>query len=196
MRSAPTGAVVFEARAPARARVRGWARSARPAAARARAPTAASVLRPSSARRAAVFGPMPGTSPGGAAAKRAQACSRLSTTKPAGFSASEATLATSLLGPMPTEHVSCVVLRDLGDEPAHGGARREQAVEVEVGLVEPDDLHALDVRAHDRHHPRGDLTVGGEVGRAGRPRRGTAAAPRRRASRSRRRSGAPRSWRW
>jgi hypothetical protein len=51
---------------------------------------------------------MPGTSAGGEEAKRWQACSRVSTTKPAGFSASEATLATSLLGPMPTEQVSSV----------------------------------------------------------------------------------------
>ncbi len=129
------------------------------------APTAASVVRPSSARRAAVLGPMPGTRPGGEEAKRAHACSRLSTTKPAGFSASEATFATSLLGPMPTEHVSSRGGPDLGDEPAHRRARREQPLDVEVGLVEPDDLHALDVRAHEIHDLPGGLAVGGEVRR-------------------------------
>ncbi len=51
---------------------------------------------------------MPGTSPGREDAKRSQACSRVSTTNPAGFSASEATLAISLLGPIPTEQTSCV----------------------------------------------------------------------------------------
>ena len=59
---------------------------------------------PSASRRATVFGPIPGTSPGEACAKRAHACARLSTTNPAGFSASEATFATSLFGPIPTEH--------------------------------------------------------------------------------------------
>ncbi len=43
-----------------------------------------------------------------AEAKRAHACSRVSTTNPAGFSASEATFATSLFGPIPTEQVSRV----------------------------------------------------------------------------------------
>ena len=70
------------------------------------AASAASVLRPSAARRAAVFGPMPGTSSGGEEANLAHACSRVRTTKPAGFSASEATLATSLFGPIPTEQLS------------------------------------------------------------------------------------------
>ena len=59
-------------------------------------------------RRWAVFGPMPGTSPGGEPAKRSRACSAVSSTKPSGFSASEATLATSLLGPMPMEQPSPV----------------------------------------------------------------------------------------
>ena len=58
---------------------------------------------PISRSRAAVLGPMPGRSCGGARAKRSHAISRLSATMPAGFSQSEATLATSLLGPMPTE---------------------------------------------------------------------------------------------
>ena len=63
---------------------------------------------PSSSSRSAVFGPMPGISRGGASAKRSHACSRVSTTKPCGFSASEATLATSRFGPMPTDAVSPV----------------------------------------------------------------------------------------
>ena len=66
---------------------------------------------PIASRRSAVFAPMPGSSRAGAAAKRAHASSRVSTTKPAGFSASEATLATSLLGPIPTEQVIPVSAR-------------------------------------------------------------------------------------
>ena len=67
------------------------------------AASAASVSIPSARSLSAVFGPMPGTSAHREAPNRAQACSRLSTTKPLGFSASEATLATSLLGPIPIE---------------------------------------------------------------------------------------------
>ena len=105
LRAAPTGA--SDSKRARRARSRPWlgpklfesSSSGAPA-------TAASVCRPSPARRPAVFGPMPGMSPGGEDAKRAHAASRSSTTKPAGFSASEATFATSLFGPIPTEHVS------------------------------------------------------------------------------------------
>src|SRR5437588_396005 len=60
---------------------------------------------PDAFSRSTVFGPMPGTSPHGAEAKRSHACSRVRTTNPLGFSASEATLATSLLGPIPTEQL-------------------------------------------------------------------------------------------
>ena len=63
---------------------------------------------PIRARRSAVLGPMPGRRLGGAPAKRSQAISRLSATRPAGFSASEAIFATSLLGPIPTEALSPV----------------------------------------------------------------------------------------
>ena len=66
---------------------------------------------PIAARRSAVFGPMPGSRPGGAPAKRSHAPSRLSDTSPAGFSQSLATLATSLFGPMPTEAESPVASR-------------------------------------------------------------------------------------
>ena len=59
---------------------------------------------PDSASRSAVFGPMPGISPGGEPPKRSHACSRVRTTKPSGFSASEATFATSFDGPIPIEH--------------------------------------------------------------------------------------------
>ena len=165
LRAAPICAVVFEARAPAQLAPEVRPEALEQAAARGRRRRRRACVRPSSARRAAVFGPMPGTRPGGAEAKRAHACSRVSTTNPAGFSASEATFATSLFGPMPTEQVSCIVALDLGDQPAHRRARREQAVEVQVGLVEAHHLDALHVRAHDRHHLRRDLAVGGEVGR-------------------------------
>ena len=99
---------MFEACATSQLEAEVRAESARSRTCSGAAPTAASVVNPSAARRAVVFGPMPGTSPGGACAKREQACSRVSTTKPAGFSASEATFATSLFGPMPTEQMSCV----------------------------------------------------------------------------------------
>ena len=65
---------------------------------------------PAAFRRSEVFGPIPGTSPHGEAANRAQACSRLRTTNPPGFSASEATFATSRLGPTPIEQLSEVLL--------------------------------------------------------------------------------------
>ena len=67
-----------------------------------RSPT---VFRPSSARRSWVRGPTPCSSRAGSPAKRSQACSRESTTKPAGFSASLAVLATRRDGPTPTEMV-------------------------------------------------------------------------------------------
>ena len=70
--------------------------------------SAARVVSPRAVSRWEVLGPIPGTRPGGEAAKRSHACSRVSATIPAGFSASEATFATSLLGPIPTEHVSRV----------------------------------------------------------------------------------------
>ena len=71
--------------------------------------SAASVSIPNPLRRSAVFGPMPGTSEHREEPNRSQACSRVSTTKPRGFSASDATLATSLLGPIPIEQLSPVV---------------------------------------------------------------------------------------
>ena len=64
--------------------------------------------------RSAVLGPIPGSRPGAEPAKRSRACAALSTTKPSGFSASEATFATSLLGPIPIEQprpVACVTAR-------------------------------------------------------------------------------------
>ena len=103
---------------PRRARPRSGPapRGGRPAGARTGGTAAPSGLRPAprgwrcrarpAARRSA--GPMPGTRPGGEPAKRSRACSRVSARKPSGFSASEATLATSLLGPMPIEHTSPV----------------------------------------------------------------------------------------
>ena len=74
-------------------------------------------------------------------------------------------MATSLLGPMPTEQVSCVVLLDVREQTPHRRSRRVQAREVEIGLVEADDLDALDVRAHEIHDALGDGAIGLEVGR-------------------------------
>jgi hypothetical protein len=63
---------------------------------------------PCSSRRRTVFGPIPGIRPGEAPANRSRAISHDSTVNPSGLSASDATLATSLFGPMPIEHVSPV----------------------------------------------------------------------------------------
>jgi hypothetical protein len=63
---------------------------------------------PISSSAAAVFGPTPGSSPGGSEEKRANASSRDSTTNPPGFSASEDTLATRRFGPIPTDAESLV----------------------------------------------------------------------------------------
>ena len=65
----------------------------------------------------------------------------------------------------PTEQVSCSSRPISATQPAHGGARREQPVDVKVGLVEAHHFDLLNVRADDRHHPCGDLPVGGEIGR-------------------------------
>ena len=146
------------------------------------------MVSPSAARRAAVFGPMPGTSAG----------RRVGEAR-AGLLAREHDEAGRLLGvggDLRDELVRADADRagqlrrapDLGDQPAHGGARRVQPVEVEIGLVEADDLDALDVRAHEVHdacaRPRG--RSGSRA--AGRSPAGTAAARAPRASPSRRRS--------
>ena len=107
--------------------------------------SAPSVVMPRRSSRSTVFGPMPGSEPGRRSAKRAHASSRLSTTKPAGFSASEATFATSLFGPMPTEAVrpvAALISATIRRIAARGAIR---PLEVEVGLVEADDLDALDL---------------------------------------------------
>ena len=149
-----------------RAPRRGPARSARRARLLGRGATAASVsgrVRPG-ARRS--WARCRARARRGEEAKRAHACfAGPSTTKPAGFSASEATFATSLFGPIPTEHVSCVAGLDLREQPSHRRARRGQALDVQVRLVEADDLDALDVRADEVHHLPGRLAVGREVGR-------------------------------
>ena len=54
---------------------------------------------------------------------------------------------------------------DLGDQAAHRGARRVDAREVEVGLVEAGDLDGVDLGAHAVHHALGHRAVGLEVGR-------------------------------
>ena len=127
---------------------------------------AASVVSPSSASRAAVFGPMPGHQPG---RRGGEALARLLAREH-----DEAGRLLGVGGDLRDELVradarpsrSAASARWISaTQPAHRRARRVQAVEVEVGLVEPDDLDVLDVRAHDAHHPRGDLAVGREVGR-------------------------------
>ena len=61
--------------------------------------------------RIIVFGPIPGTSPGDSAAKRASASSRESTTSPAGLPSSLTILASIRLSEMPTEQVRPVSSR-------------------------------------------------------------------------------------
>ncbi len=75
-------------------------------------------------------------------------------------------MATSLLGPIPTEQVSRVAALISASSRRIAARGEYRPVEVQVGLVEADDLDALDVLAHDRPSARrGDLPVGGEVGR-------------------------------
>jgi hypothetical protein len=99
------------------------------------APRRPSVAMPSSSSRATVFGRC-GHEAGDASAKRIRAPSAVSSRKPSGFSASDATFATSLFGPMPTLQVSPVsALTASLTRARRSGAGR--AGEVEVGLVEP-----------------------------------------------------------
>ena len=58
-----------------------------------------------------VFGPIPGTRPGGSSAKRSSASSRESTTSPAGFPSSLVIFASSRFSEIPTEQVSPVSSR-------------------------------------------------------------------------------------
>ncbi len=70
-----------------------------------------SVIRPSSASRSAVLGPIPGTRLVGAVAKRSHASSRPIATIPAGLPWSLQHFATSRDGPTPTEIVTPVFSR-------------------------------------------------------------------------------------
>ena len=75
-----------------------------------------------------------------------------------GFSASDATLATSLLGPMPTDALMPGLLRIVGDQPrASPPSARRAPVEVEIRLVQPELLDEVHVRAHDRHDRARDV---------------------------------------
>ena len=121
------------------------------------------------------------------------ACSRPIATKPAGFSASEATLATSRLGAIPAEIWMPVCSLDLGDQRAQDAQRLVDAGQVDVGLVDPGLLDDLDALAHQTPDLSGLLGVGLVVGRDRDRLRDSAAAPRPRSSPSRRRTCAPRS---
>ena len=63
-------------------------------------------------------------------------------------------LGDELVGPDADRRAHAGALADLAHHPPHRGARREQAGEVEVGLVEADDLDGVDLGPHDRHDPR------------------------------------------
>ena len=141
-------------------------------------------------------GRCPGSARGSARRSARTPARGVSSTKPSGFSASDATLATSLFGPIPIEQHRPAWLEHRRLHPA---SRRPVAVEagqVEVGLVEPDHLDALHLVAQHRHHLARARAVELEVGRQ--EDRVRAQPPRAlgRAWRRRRRSGAPRSWPW
>ena len=104
---------------------------------------------PSSARRSAVFGPMPGTRLVGAVANRTHASSRPIATKPAGLPRSLQHLAISRDGPTPTEIDDPDALLDGGDHLAQHAQRLLDAREVGVRLVEPELLHAVEPLADD-----------------------------------------------
>ena len=166
--------------------------------ARARAPRRArrASSSPRPRRRSAVLGPIPGTSPHGAPANRSQACSRGEHDEAARLLGVGGDLGHELVGPDPDRAAEPGRALDLGAEPPHRRVRRGQPGELEVGLVEPDHLDRLDVRADDRHHLARGLAVVGEVGRQEHAVGAQPARPRRPASPSRRRTGGPRRRRW
>ena len=120
---------------------------------------------PSSARRSAVLGPIPGTRLVGAVAKRTHASSRPIATKPAGLPRSLQHLATSRDGPTPIEIDDPGRLLDGGDQLAQHAQRLLDAGEVGVRLVDPDLLHAVEPLADQLPDPLRRLPVGREVGR-------------------------------
>ena len=115
--------------ARARSRSRPWfapKRSAQRASSGAR--SSPSVRDAQRASRSAVFGPMPGTSAGERAGEaRARVLARRARRSRRASRRREAILATSLFGPMPTEAVMPGRLADVGDQPAHRGARLARA---------------------------------------------------------------------
>ena len=188
--------VVLEARAAGAGTGRGARRSARRGR-RARRPRAPRSWRcPCASRRSAVFGPTPGSRPGGACANRAQASSRESTTKPRGFSASEATLATSLLGPIPTEQPRPVASRISAIRRRIAACGATRSLRSRYASSRPATSTRRDGRAHAVHHLARDRAVG-RRSRAGRtPRPGTGAGPARPAWPTRRRTRGPRTTPW
>ena len=86
------------------------------------------VRRPSSARRSAVLGPIPGIRLVGAAANRRHASSRPMTTNPAGLPWSEQHLATRRFGPTPTEIVIPVSRRTSSIRSRSAGSGRSTSV--------------------------------------------------------------------
>ena len=87
------------------------------------------------------------------------------TTKPARLLGVGGDLGHQLVGADADRDAQAGGLADLGHQPAHRRARGDEAREVGVGLVEADDLDAVELLAHDPHHRPGDLAVGVEVGR-------------------------------
>jgi hypothetical protein len=70
-----------------------------------------------------------------------------------------------LVGPDADRDAQARALADVGHQAAHRRVRRDEPREVGVGLVQADDLDALDLLAHDPHDGVGDFAVGAEVRR-------------------------------
>ena len=193
LRAAPTSPSCSK-RARRAAPARGWGRSARPARLGRGRRASASVVSPSSPNRAAVFGPIPGTRPGG---DRGEPRARLLARQhhePGRLLRVGGDLRHELVWPDPHRAASGRVAPRSPPPAAH---RRARGVQARSGRDRPrrapPPRPARPARAR-AHHPPRHLAVGGEVGR-----RNTACGHSRRAraagSPTPRRSAAPRSWR-
>ena len=107
-------------------------------------------------------------------AKRAHACSRVSTTKPRASRRRRRPSPRACSARCRPRRVSPVSLLDLGDDPSHAGLRRRQPGELEIDLVEPHHLDRLDVAADRPPSPRPRRPGNSGSPAAARPPAGTA----------------------
>ena len=139
------------------------------------------VWMPSRCSLAAVGRPTPHIASTGSGCRKSATPSAGTSTSPSGLAARDATLATNLVGPMPTEQVICcssamTARRTLADRTA-GAEHPQRAGHVEEGLV---DRRRLDHRAHRANtvdDRLGHLAVAVEVGRTNDRPAGAAAWP-------------------